>query len=62
MFNPVQMQFNQFMQQMKGKDPNVLIQKLVSSGRISQSQLNEVYRQLQANEKQFESMKKMFGF
>lgn len=62
MFNPVQMQFNQFMQQMKGKDPNALIQKLVSSGRISQSQLNEAYRQLQANEKQFESMKKMFGF
>lgn len=62
MFNPVQMQFNQFMQQMKGKDPNVLIQKLVSSGRISQSQLNEAYRQLQANKEQFEGMKKMFGF
>ena len=40
-------QFQQFMNQMKGKDPNAMIQEMVSSGRISQDQLNQVQKQAQ---------------
>ena len=38
-------QFQQFMQQMKGKDPNAIINEMVSSGKISQEQLNHVQQQ-----------------
>lgn len=38
-------QFQSFMQQMRGKDPNAMIQEMVSSGRISQDQLNQVQKQ-----------------
>ena len=34
-------EFQRFMQQMQGKDPNVEIQKLLQSGRISQAQLDQ---------------------
>ena len=47
-------QFQQFMNQMKGKDPNAMIQEMVSSGRISQDQLNQVQKQAQ-------QMSGMFG-
>ena len=40
-------QFQQFMQQMKGKDPNAIINEMVSSGKISQEQLNHVQQQAQ---------------
>ena len=40
-------QFQSFMQQMRGKDPNAMIQEMVSSGRISQDQLNQVQKQAQ---------------
>lgn len=61
MFNPLQMQFNQFMQQVKGQDPNALIQKLVSSGRVSQHQLDMAQKQAEAYKSQFEGMRKTFG-
>ena len=61
MFNPLQMQFNQFMQQMRGQDPNALIQKLVSSGRVSQQQLDMAQKQAKMYKSQFESMRKTFG-
>lgn len=61
MFNPLQMQFNQFMQQMKGQDPNALLQKLVSSGRVSQQQLDAAQKQADLYKSQFESMRKTFG-
>ena len=35
-------QFHFFMQQMRGKDPNAMIQEMVQSGRISQEQLNQM--------------------
>ena len=56
MFNPLQMQFNQFMQQVKGQDPNALIQKLVSSGRVSQQQLDMAQNQAEMYISEFDSM------
>ena len=49
-------QFQQFMQQMRGKDPNAMIQEMVSSGRITQDQ-----KQAQQMSGVFEGMRGMFG-
>ena len=54
-------QFQSFMQQMRGKDPNAMIQEMVSSGRISQDQLNQVQKQAQQMQGMFEGMRGMFG-
>lgn len=54
-------QFQQFMSQMQGKDPNQIIQQMVSSGRISQAQLDQAQRQAQQMESLFEPMRGMFG-
>ena len=54
-------QFQNFMQQMKGKDPNAMIQEMVSSGRISQAQLDQVQKQAQQMQGMFNSMRGMFG-
>ena len=54
-------QFQQFMNQMKGKDPNSMIQEMVSSGRISQDQLNQVQKQARQMQGMFEGMRGMFG-
>ena len=56
------MQFNQFMQQMKGQDPNAIINQLVASGRINQQQINQAHQRAKQIEKQFECIKKNFGF
>ena len=40
-------QFRQFMGQMRGKNPDEVLNNLVSSGKISQSQLNQVQAQAQ---------------
>lgn len=41
--NPMQMmqQFQKFMQDMKGKNPQEEVNKLLQSGRVSQAQLNQ---------------------
>ena len=54
-------QFQQFMQQMKGKDPNAIINEMVSSGKISQEQLNKVQQQAQQMSGMFDGMRGMFG-
>lgn len=54
-------QFQSFMQQMKGKDPNAMIQEMVSSGRISQQQLDAAQKQAQQMAGMFEGMRGMFG-
>ena len=54
-------QFQSFMQQMKGKDPNAMIQEMVSSGRISQQQLDAAQKQAQQIQGMFEGMRGMFG-
>lgn len=54
--------FQQFMQSMRGKDPNQILNQMISSGQISQQQLNQVQMQAKQMENQFEGFKKMFGF
>ena len=54
-------QFQQFMNQMKGTDPNAMIQEMVSSGRITQDQLNQVQKQAQQMSGVFEGMQGMFA-
>ena len=54
-------QLQQFMPQMRGKDPNAMIQEMVSSGRITQDQLNQVQKQAQQMSGVFEGMRGMFG-
>lgn len=54
-------QFQTFMQQMQGQDPNTIINQLVSSGRISQAQLNQAQQQAQQMQGLFEGMRSMFG-
>lgn len=53
-------QFQQFMQQMKGKDPNAIINEMVSSGKISQEQLNHAQQQAQQMSGMFDGMRGMF--
>ena len=38
-------QFPKFMQQMRGQNPNQIINSLLSSGKISQQQLNAIQQQ-----------------
>ena len=54
-------QFQQFMAQMRGKDPDAVIQEMVSSGRISQDQLNQAQKKAQQMQGMFEEMRGMFG-
>lgn len=54
--------FQQFMNQMKGQDPNQIINSLIQNGKISQAQLNMVQQQAKQMESEFEGFKKMFGF
>ena len=49
-------QFQQFMSQMRGKDPDAMIQELVSSGQVSQQQLDQAQRQAQQIANTFQSM------
>ena len=61
MFNPLQNQFNIFMQQMKGRDPNQLLNQLVSSGKISQNQINQAHKQIENLKGQLDGLRKTFG-
>ena len=54
-------QFQQFMQQMRGKDPNAMINELVSSGKLTQNQLDAAQKQAQQMQGMFEGMLGMFG-
>ena len=62
--NPMQMisQFPQFMQQMRGQDPQQLLNQLVQSGRVNQQQLNQAQQMAQQMQVQFEQFRGMFGF
>ena len=62
--NPMQMifQFPQFMQQMRGQDPQQLLNQLVQSGRVNQQQLNQAQQMAQQMQGQFEPFRGMFGF
>lgn len=54
--------FIKFMQSMKGKDPNQIISNMVSSGQISQQQLNIVQQKAKQFSGLFNEFKSMFGF
>ena len=47
-------QFQQFMNQMKGKDPNAVIQDMMQSGKITQDQYNQARQQAQLMQGMFE--------
>ena len=55
-------QFQRFMNQMKGKNPNEMIEQIVASGQLSQQQLNSIQQQAKNMEQQFSAMRSMFGF
>ena len=61
MINPIEKQFNMFMQQMKGQDPNQLLNHLVSSGKISQNQINQAHKQVENLKGQLDGLRKTFG-
>lgn len=55
------MSFPQFMNTMRGKDPRQILNQLVSSGKVTQQDIN--FAQQRANEMkdQFEEFRSMFG-
>lgn len=53
--------FQQFMNQMQGKDPKAMLNDLVASGRVSQQQLDAAQRQVQQMQGMFDGMRGMFG-
>lgn len=52
--------FPKFMQQMRGKNPNEILNNLVSSGKVSQQQLDAAQRQAQQMSGMFDKFKGMF--
>ena len=54
-------QFQQFMSQMQGRDSKAMLDELVSSGRVSQEQLNAAQQRAQQMASLFEPMRGMFG-
>lgn len=59
--NPMQ-SFMSFMQSMRGKDPNAVLNELVSSGKINQQQLNVAQQKAKEMSGAFSGMRSMFGF
>ncbi len=59
--NPMMQQFPKFMQMMRGKNPNQMLNELVSSGRVNQDQLNAAQKQYQQMGNMFDQFKSMFG-
>ena len=54
--------FIKFMQSMKGKDQNQIINNMISSGQINQQQLNIVQQKAKQFSGLFNGFKSMFGF
>ena len=54
--------FQRFMNQMRGQNPNAILQQLVQSGRITQDQINQAQQQAQQMRGVFDNMRGMFGF
>ena len=54
-------QFQAFVQQMQGQDPNALIRQMVASGRVSQAQLNQVQQQAQQMMGMIQGVQGMFA-
>ncbi len=58
---PMMQQFPKFMQMMRGRDPQQMLNELVSSGKVSQAQLNAVQSQARQIGGMFDQFKGMFG-
>lgn len=54
--------FQQFMQQNQGKNPNEMIQQMLSSGKLNQNQLNQAQQMAKQMEGPLNGLKGMFGF
>lgn len=54
--------FQQFMQQNQGKNPNEMIQQLLSSGKLNQQQLDQAQQMAKQMEGPLSGLKGMFGF
>ena len=54
--------FQQFMQQNQGKNPNEMIQQMLSSGKLNQQQLNQAQQMVKQFEGPLNGLKNMFGF
>ena len=60
--NPIGGQFRQFMGQMQGKNPQEMINQMLTSGQLSQQQLNAIQQRAQQIAPMLNGMKNMFGF
>lgn len=60
--NPIGGQFQQFMDQMQGKNPQEMINQMLTSGQLSQQQLNAIQQRAQQIAPMLNGMKNMFGF
>lgn len=54
-------QFQRFMEQMRGQNPQQVLNDLVASGKVSQQQLDAAQKQAQQMQGMFERMRGMFG-
>ena len=60
--NPIGGQFQQFMGQMQGKNPQEMINQMLTSGQLSQQQLHAIQQRAQQIAPMLNGMKNMFGF
>lgn len=54
--------FVNFMNSMRGQDPNQIINSMLQSGKINQNQLNQIQNKAQQMQSAFAPFKQMFGF
>lgn len=54
--------FQQFMQQNQGKNPNEVLQRMLSSGKLNQNQLNQAQQMARQIEGPLSGLKSVFGF
>lgn len=54
-------QFQRFMEQMRGQNPQQILNDLVASGKVSQQQLDAAQKQAQQMKSMFDGMRGMFG-
>lgn len=54
--------FPKFMEQMKGKNPNEVLNEMLTSGKINQSQLDQAQKMARNIEGKMNGFKAMFGF
>lgn len=64
MMNMVQMlqQFPNFMQMMRGQNPDAILQNMKQTGRITQQQIDQATQQANSMMQQMSQFKAMFGF